>query len=160
VPDIILPDLYSGDDHKEKAEISALSPDQSKTAVFRPGSPLPIQDLKEKSLQRVAGNIFFQAVNKYLKLKETYDKGRSIPLNWPAYIVAYKQIKDLYKQADDDDLKLTSSVVVTNNSFDSDKIRLSDEDGKERNETYLKNLATDPFVYEAKAIMLDWLEKK
>jgi carboxyl-terminal processing protease len=158
-PDIVLPDLYSGDEHKEKSEISALLPDENKPAIFRPGAALPIQQLKEKSAHRVAGNSFFKAVNQYLNLRKVYDKGRIVPMNWPAYLVKYREAQDLYKQADEKQTGMAVAIPVRNNSFDKDLIRLADEDSREGNNFYLKRLGDDPVLAEARAIVLDWVQK-
>ncbi len=157
-PDIVLPDMYSSDEYKEKAEISALKPDMSKPGMYRPGPALPIEELKTKSTERTSKNDYFAAVNKYLQLTEQYEKGRTIPLTWAAYLPQYRLMKDLYNALIENKIASGAALQVRNNSLD--KQRYSAESGysKEANNEFLEKIANDAVLAEARAIMLDWIK--
>ena len=48
-------------------------------------------------------------------------------------------------------------LTVTNNNFDSEKIRFATESGKELNDVYLQQVASDPYIHESFRILQDWL---
>jgi len=163
-PDIALPDIYTGDAFKEKAEISALKPDMTKVAMYKPLPVLPLVDLKTKSAQRIAGNPYFKTI---LKLNELYNQnknGRTVSLAWNSYLQQYKQIMTLVKIADAEEdeeaIKPKGELDVRNNSFDKQRIIHAGEFSKEVNEAYINNISNDPVVMEARAIMIDWNDKK
>jgi carboxyl-terminal processing protease len=56
LPDIELPDIYSDELNKEKANSSALQPDNSKTGIYQAAAALPAQSLKLKSEQRTVND--------------------------------------------------------------------------------------------------------
>ncbi|MFT3980158.1 MAG: carboxy terminal-processing peptidase [Ferruginibacter sp.] len=159
-PDISLPDLYASDDFKEKSEISALKPDMSKTALYKPLSPLPIAELKAKSAQRVSSNPFFNMVKKLNELAVQNNKGATIPLTWNLYLARYKSMTNMQQSLEEGAEKMAAAFPVRNNSFDMERIKRSGEYSQEVNETYLNNISDDPVIAEARAIMLDWTGKK
>lgn len=159
-PDITLPDIYDNDAYKEKAAISALQPDLSKTGIYKPAPALPVAELKSKSAQRVAADPFFKAVNEYARLSAAYQKGRTITLTWAAYLAQYKESRALLQSIDEENLPVSGHLPVRNNSFDKERISLSGDYSREVNDTYLQNVSTDPVIREARAIMLDWTGKK
>lgn len=158
-PDITLPDLYGNEAYKERSAISALQPDMSKAGMYKPAAALPIESLKTKSAQRIAGNVFFKAVNTYTGLTTQYQKGRMIPLTWAGYLAQYKTTKALFKSLDDENIPQADHLWVRNNTFDSERFHLSEGYSREVNEAYLKNVSADPVISEARAIMLDWTGK-
>lgn len=159
-PDIALPDIYGSDAYREKASVSALQPDISKTGIYKPSAALPVAELKTKSAQRVAADPFFKAVNNYTDLSAQYQKGRTIALTWAAYLAQYKESRALLKSIDEENIPAAGHLPVRNNSFDKERIGLSGEYSKEVNDAYLENVSVDPVIREARAIMLDWTGKK
>lgn len=160
IPDISLPDLYDNDNYKEKANKSALQPDQSKAGMYHPLPSLPIEELKIKSAQRVSNNTYYNEIKEFNKWVRSNYNGRTIPLQWPTYIVHYKEITDKFSQLSDDETKKGSvSLVITNNSFDKETVVTSSQKSKEINDTYLKYLKTDRTLEEGYLIMMDWINK-
>ncbi len=162
VPDIILPDLYADDIYKEKANKSALKPDDSKTGMYDALQPLPIQLLQAKSMQRIAANPFFKSITDFNRWMVNYRKGRTIPLQWNTYAVHYNKSKEMFgslKDEDDDSVKSNTGITVTNNAFDRQRINSAAAKTKEINDVYLRHIENDHTLAEAFSIMLDFSSK-
>ncbi|RYY47309.1 MAG: hypothetical protein EOO06_12710 [Chitinophagaceae bacterium] len=158
-PDIPLPDMYSSDAYKEKSEISALQPDRSKPGMYRPGPALPLAALKAKSESRVSGNGYFEAVKAYLLRSELNKRSVTIPLTWAAYLVQHQSGKKLYNALTKNKMPEGDHLLVRNNSLDKQRYDMSGDYSRETNDAYLKQLATDPVIKEARAVMLDLANK-
>lgn len=159
VPDIQLPDVYSDEAYREKANASALLPDNSRVGIYQPAAALPAQALKIKSDQRVSADPHFKAINNFSGWLKTYKAGRTIPLQWNSYAVHYKKtlsmFKDLGKEAEVDN----AGLQVRNNGFDGQRINVSTEHSKEINDVYVKQVRKDNTLAEAYKIMMDWISK-
>jgi len=158
IPDIELPDVYADESYKEKANTSALQPDNSKIGIYQPSAPLPVQALKVKSEQRVSENAFFKTVSVFNKWVKDYHTGRTIPLQWNSYALHYKKAQAVFKELGNDDAELTV-LSVTNNGFDRQRINESTQKSKANNEVYLKHVQKDITLAEAYNIMMDWINK-
>ncbi len=158
IPDIELPDLYSDESYKEKANSSALQPDNSKAGIYQPSAALPVQALKNKSRQRVLGDDYFNTITTFNSWIKEYKAGRNIPLQWSSYAVHYKKILEMFKALGNDDVK-NAAVFVTNNGFDKQRINVSTQHSKEINDAYLKQVQQDILLAEAYKIMMDWINK-
>ena len=158
VPDIVLPDLYSDDQYKEKANSSALQPDNSKAGIYQPAAALPVQSLKSKSEQRISNDAFFKTINTFSTWLKDYKAGRNIPLQWNAYALHYKKIMDMFKELSRDDDAGIALLSVTNNGFDRQRINVSTQHSKDNNEAYLKMVKKDVTLAEAYKIMMDWVK--
>ena len=160
VPDIMLPDMYSDDRFKEKANESALQPDLSKTGIYESSTALPVAALNTKSQQRIAADGYFKAVNNFSAWMTQYHKGRSIPLQWAAYMAHYKKTAEMFELLKEDDETIRTSTFVRNNSFDQQRINVSATESKEINEVYLQQVRADKTIEEAYKILMDWTGKK
>ena len=158
VPDIELPDLYSDDLYKEKANSSALQPDNSKAGIYQPAAALPVQLLKSKSAQRILNDDFFKTINTFSTWLKDYKGGRTIPLQWNGYAVHYKKIMEMFKELGRDDDANVVLLPVTNNGFDRQRINVSTQHSKDNNEAYLKMVTKDITLAEAYKIMMDWVK--
>ncbi len=159
VPDIELPDISSDESYREKANASALLPDNSRTGIYQPAAALPVQPLKIKSEQRVLNDAHFKAINNFSAWLKNYKAGRMIPLQWNTYAAHYKKtlamFKDLGKDADAEN----AGWQVRNNSFDGQRINVSTEHSREINDAYIKQVHKDNTLDEAYKIMMDWIGK-
>jgi carboxyl-terminal processing protease len=160
VPDIALPDLYDDDEYKEKANASALQPDNSKTGIYQPLNALPINILAAKSKQRIDVNTYFKNISSFTNWMQQYKKQRTINLQWAGYAMQYKEAVKMYKQISEDKKSTRSNIAVTNNGFDWQRILQSTERSKEINSTYLKQLESDETLAEAYKILTDWNGKQ
>ena len=158
IPDISLPDMYADDSFKEKANASALQPDNSKTGMYQTLPVLPVSVLRTKSEERTSSDVYFKAIDEFTKWIKQYNSGRIIPLQWPTYAVHYKKSMDMFKLIKDEE-KSTSSITVSNNAFDRQRINLSTDKSKEVNDTYLEQVQKDKYINEAFKIMMDWIGK-
>ncbi|MFT3911552.1 MAG: carboxy terminal-processing peptidase [Ferruginibacter sp.] len=160
IPDIVLPDMYSDDSYREKANKSALLPDNSKVGMYEALKPLPFQQLKTKSEQRVAADPYFRAITAFTNWMSQNRKSQDIPLQWPAYAAHANKLLEMFKLLSEDDEEVKSSVItVSNNAFDKSRISMSSAKSKEINDVYLKHVQADKTVEEAYQIMMDWIGK-
>lgn len=155
VPDISIPDFFSGDWYKEKANASALKPDNSKQGMYELLKPLPVSVLKEKSEQRLRVDSFQLAVNLAVKYLEENITGTNIQLQWTGYVAQKKKVAGMFGKLRDDDRK-SSLFTVTNNNFDRQKVNASTQQQKDINEAYLDLIWSDRELEEAVNIMTDW----
>ncbi|CAN5820545.1 carboxy terminal-processing peptidase [soil metagenome] len=155
IPDISLPDMYSDDSFKEKANASALTPDNSKTGIYQQLPALPIATLRSKSESRIAADLYFKTMSDFSNWIRQYKAGRIIPLQWAGYALHYKKTLNMFKMIGDDH-SVVNGVAVSNNSFDTQRIKLSSIKSREINDTYLGKLQNDHVINEAYRIMMDW----
>lgn len=158
-PDIELPDLYSDESYREKANSSALQPDKSKTGIYQSAAALPVQTLQTKSEQRIAGDSYFNTINAFNRWMKEYKTGRTIPLQWSSYALHYKKILSMFKELGNDTVVTKTVLSVTNNDFDRQRINVSTQHSKENNEVYVKHVQQDVTLAEAYKIMMDWINK-
>ncbi len=159
IPDIELPDVYSDESYKEKANSSALQPDNSKTGIYQPATALPVQLLKPKSEQRVLNDRYFKTIVTFTKWMKDYKTGRTIPLQWNGYAVHYKKTTEMFKELSLDDEVKNVGLSVTNNGFDRQRINESTQKSKANNDVYLEQVQKDITLAEAYKIMMDWIIK-
>ncbi len=159
LPDIELPDIYSDETYKEKANVSALQPDMSRAGIYQQASVLPVQALKAKCEQRILNDNYFKTINSFSKWVKEYKTGRTIPLQWNSYAAHYKKTLEMFKELKNDNEGKINSLQVTNNGFDLQRINVSTQHSKEVNDTYLKQVKKDDALAEAYKIMMDWINK-
>ena len=159
VPDIELPDVYADESAKEKANASALQPDNSKVGIYQAAAALPVQALKIKSEQRIVNDAYFTSISMFNKWVKEYKAGRTIPLQWNSYAAHYKKIMEIFKELSTDEDVVHAGLSVRNNSFDGQRINVSTQHSKENNDAYLKQVNKDVTLAEAYKIMMDWIIK-
>jgi carboxyl-terminal processing protease len=159
VPDIELPDMYADESYKEKANLSALQPDNSKPGIYQPAAALPVQVLAAKSSQRVTGHPYFNTVSTFNSWLAAYRSGRTIPLQWGPYAVHYSKILSMFKALGKNDPENATAIVVRNNGFDQQRVQVSTTHSKEINDAYLQQVKKDILLAEAYQVMMDWTGK-
>jgi carboxyl-terminal processing protease len=160
IPDIDLPDLYADESYKEKANSSALQPDNVRAGIYQPSPVIPVQSLKTKSEQRISNDPYFNSITDFGKWLKEYKNGRTIPLQWNSYAVHYRKTMEMFKQFSKEDGPTGhSTITVTNNGFDLQRINLSAAHSKEINKTYVEHVQEDRVLNEAYNIMMDWIGK-
>lgn len=157
IPDIELPDAYSDESFKEKANSSALQPDNVRAGIYQQLPVIPVQSLKQKSSQRVQAAPFFTGVSAFGQWLKSYRTGRTIPLQWNAYASHYSKTTEMFKQMKPDETATGSVFTAANNAFDMERIRLSGTRSQEINKTYLLHVQNDQVLREACYILLDWI---
>ena len=159
LPDINLPDMFADGSFKEKANSSALQPDNSKLGIYQPAAALPVQVLKVKSEQRTFNDPFFRSINEFGTWLKEYRSGKTVPLQWNSYAVQYKKTTEMFTMIRKAEDAAVPFVTVSNNIFDSQRINVSTGRSREINETYLKQVQQDMTLAEACKIMMDWINK-
>jgi len=156
-PDIIIPDMYAASQKRERNIPSALLPDNAKQAMYQPLKGLPVEKLAAESRKRIETDSIFIQVKKVASWLQQMNEGRDIPLQWPAYTAMYKKSKEMMALVEMVEEQKSKLLTVTNNNFDSEKIRFATESGKELNDVYLQQVASDPYIHESFRILQDWL---
>lgn len=158
VPDITLPDVYADDAFREKANKSALQPDNSKTGMYEALKALPVQSLAAASSQRLAADPYFKAIASFNTWMSQRRKSLQVPLQWPAFAENINKTLEMFQSLrDEDDGKMVTGLHVTNNSFDAEGIRQSTERSNQINNVYLRHIQADKVIDEAYKIMMDWI---
>ena len=158
-PDINFPDVYADVQFKERANESALIPDESKKGTYTSLAQLPINDLKNKSEARVNNDAYFKSMSEFAVWISKYKSGKIIPLQWSNYIDYKRKLKSSFSLFDTEKSNAAKLMNVSNNNFDKQRIDLSDAQEKLVNETYLKNIGQDNELAEACKIFEDWIRK-
>ena len=158
-PDIDLPDVYADVQFKERANESALIPDESKKGTYTAMAQLPVNNLKTKSQARVGSDPYFKSMSEFSLWISKYKLGTSIPLQWSTFIQYQQKIKEAFALLKKDKDNAVKLLTVFNNNFDKQRIDISNSSEKQVNETYLKNIATDNEITEAVKIFEDWIVK-
>ena len=159
IPDIELPDVYALDKFREKGVVSALQPDNSKTAIYRPLPSLPSQELKALSITRVNESSNFKSITQFADLYKTMDGVRVIPLQWADFTSYYKKITDMYSTMQSRASDTKNLLTVNSNSLDKERLQVSTEQSKSINEINIKRIAKDSYIAESYKILEDWISK-
>ena len=157
IPDIELPDVYALDKFREKGVVSALQPDNSKTAIYRPLPPIPYRELKVLSAARVSESSNFKSIAQFADLYKTMDSVRVIPLQWANFASYYKKITGMYNAMQSQASDGKSLLTVTSNSLDKERQQVSTEQSKSINEINIKRIAKDSYIAESYKILEDWI---
>ena len=158
-PDIALPDFFEDISFKEKANTSALKPDNSKVGYYTAASAMPLALLKSKSEARVSGDVFFKTKKIISKYISDSKNGISIPLQWSSFAQYYLKEKERFALFAEDKKDVKTEVVAENNLFDKERFKISDKRITETNNVYLKEIASDKVIAEACKIFEDLLQK-
>lgn len=158
-PDILLPDLYDFIDFREQHLKGALPADSViKKTYYTPLTLLPLRELKQKSLDRIAGSKGFQITAECSKkLATLQSKFDSVSLNWSQYKnLITDEGKEFERLKEVTDIP-TKSFTVANHAFDRHRID-SDTYVKEVNDVWTKNLLCDISLEEAFYIICDYIK--
>ena len=158
-PDIVFPDVYEDVQFKERANESALVPDESKKGIYTSLAQLPIVDLKSKSEIRVVTNAYFKSMKEFAVWVSKYKSKKIIPLQWKSFNDYKAKLKASFSLLDNENIGEAKLMNVFNNIFDKQRIDMLDEQDKSVNETYLKNIGKDNELAEACKIFEDWIKK-
>lgn len=153
-PDIILPDIFDVIDYKESRYANALPYDSiNKKIIYQQLPALPINTLSKNSRQRIATNIAFQDLNKFIK---TYADWMQSPV--PLYPPDFKKYNDdrqaVLKTYRKSIVKPTTTFKVENTSYENQVLQ-ADPYKKELNDLLLKRTQSDIYIEESYSIITD-----
>ncbi len=158
-PDIALPDFFEDISFKEKANVSALKPDNSKVGYYTAATAMPLALLKSKSEARISNDAYFKTKQLVSKFISESKNGINIPLQWSSFSQYYVKQKERFAIFSDDKKESNPEIAAENNLFDKEKFKLSDKRITETNAVYLKQIASDKVIVEACKIFEDLLQK-
>jgi carboxyl-terminal processing protease len=157
IPDILLPDLFSNLDYKEKNDESALLPDDVKPAYYKALPELPTTLLAQKSAERLTANTFFTQLSNFMVWQKKQLAEQKRTLQWASYSKEFNEKIKMYQNVEK--ASSSSNIIVKNNAFDEQRLMQSSSRSKETNTTHLKEITEDAAVLEAYNILMDWLGK-
>ncbi len=148
-PDIILPDAFHAVAYTERSFHNAMTADTIvKKVVFNSLPGYKTEVLSANSKTRVTGNAFFNSLNQFLEAVK--NRSDTIPLEWQAYIAREKKAAvNNIKIAGEQD-----TYTVSNNSFDTNLIRLADY-LEEREAEARHKIRQDHYIGEVLSIIND-----
>lgn len=157
IPDIMLPNIYDGFKTQEQFEAFALKNDSIPTTVKIPKlKPLPIKDLRTKSLSRINSDLPFQSIKNLnqLILDNYFNLDQEYLLTLEN---VYHDMNDYRKQWEifnNPVISHESNFTVKNSTYTKEVMSYS-EDQKLLNKTVLKDIKQDIYIEEAQAILQD-----
>jgi carboxyl-terminal processing protease len=156
VPDIVLPDYFDLSGRKESSSINALIPDSLvKQSYYQPLPPLPVEALRQKSTQRVAQSVPFNALRKATTSGATFEQTTS-----------FNALQFLEKQKEQQKVtrELQQAINEHVNSFnarmvagDEDRLKL-DQYARAFHQASIVEIERDVHLDEACLIMNDLVE--
>ncbi|MEO0468987.1 MAG: carboxy terminal-processing peptidase, partial [Bacteroidota bacterium] len=154
VPDIVLPDEYSRLDLGEKDREFSMAWDEIDPVAYEKwDANYNISKLRAASEARVAENPTFQLILENAeRLKRRQDQ-RDYQLNLEEFRTETDQLSEESKKYEDLEKEI-EALKIESLSADIDYIE-ADDSRKERREKWLKQIQSDPYVYEALLVMKD-----
>jgi carboxyl-terminal processing protease len=154
-PHIILPDQYENLKYREKDNPDALPWDEIQKAAYpMVGPTYEPNNVRQKSMERVAANPIFNAIKESSALTEKMNQ-RIYSLQLIKYRDEQKKIRDAYKKIDDA-AKVINKLQV--NILPSDSTRLSpDQDKFERRKQWITNISKDVYINETTQVVSDMI---
>jgi carboxyl-terminal processing protease len=154
-PHIILPDQYENLKYREKDNPDALPWDEIQKAAYpMVGPTYDPNNVRQKSMERVAANPIFNAIKESSALTEKMNQ-RIYSLQLIKYRDEQKKIRDAYKKIDDA-AKVINKLQV--NILPSDSTRLSpDQDKFERRKQWITNISKDVYINETTQVVSDMI---
>jgi carboxyl-terminal processing protease len=153
IPDIVLPDLLQNSLLSESTQKAALHFDTiTKKVYYYPSSPLPLQELKNKSVKRIKGSRPFQYIQK--KQLDFPDLHSRYPV--PLQIHSFVKFMDNFEEVKD-------SLSQKNTTYSVNQPRLkSCADNLPKNEqdeikTIIKDIQDDIYINEVFMVLDDLL---
>jgi hypothetical protein len=103
-----------------------LQPDNSKTGMYEALKPLPVEQLRSKAGLRMASSAYLKASVILTTGWRKTGRSQNIPLHWPGYVTYINGFMDMFAQLkEEDDEKKVTSLDVSNNAFDKERINMS-----------------------------------
>ncbi len=160
IPDICVPDIYTAISEKESSYAHALIPDSiTKKSYFKPLNPLPLKELKEKSMVRQSTDARLLELNKNIReLSELYHSKRlSVPLDISGYHDVTIKTVNLINKLESISTTSMGLFSVETCNFDDSLINF-DPETKKIYEYYYMNIKDDMYIQEAYNILVDFIE--
>jgi carboxyl-terminal processing protease len=156
-PDIYLPDLLDKISVVEKDKPYVLQPDSvKKKIIFKPNPPLPKEQLRQKSADRVAASTMFTNITKVgNELARVWDEEMKVPLTLQGATNYYKTLADLEERTENA-LRdtLGTGLKAENNNFSKELMDFSDYK-KEQNSRLIEGIQSDIYIKESFLILKD-----
>lgn len=159
IPDVLLPDFYSGFYLKEMDHDRSLSSDSVlKKTYFTPLAEYPLAKLNEQVTERMKSNtdyqLTLQAHDSILLILEETKKG--VELNYDSYSKRFHRISQLTEKLSARTTQENTTYSISNTAYEEQILQM-DEYYRELNQEVLKDLSGDIQLIETFRIMNDLL---
>jgi carboxyl-terminal processing protease len=159
-PDINLPDIFQTlDIHEEKMDFALSADSVSKKSYFKPFNPLPLKELRNKSMQRIdTTKAFAELKSVYSWLSQMVNKKEEpVLLSWQQVYKDYKETA-LQKEIVHENYSNPSTVYEVENSEMDNQRNAVDEYAKEFSRLWTAKLKNDVCLKEAFFILCDYID--
>lgn len=156
-PDIVLKDSWSKDITHEDDELGYIPPDSlDKSLRYQALAPLPLDELKEKSEQRLLKNPYYQNI-----LKELSQENRNVELVLSLTASEFEQNYEALleeNEEEQDEIEFEHDTLnVSNHNYDSDLFRVNSF-LKELDDDVKNEISSDWQIIESFKIIKDYIE--
>jgi len=158
-PHVYQPDIFETVAYRENAKPFALTADSvSRKVYYNPLTPLPVNEISQKSAARMATHPAFRAIEKLNELQRSRGQKntRTIPLHPAAFrnsvLETYQRWQTFQKAIE----STTTLFTVENTGYDKELMRM-DTYSKEINDVLTRNIKQDIYIEEAYQIMKDFI---
>jgi carboxyl-terminal processing protease len=158
MPDIQIPDFMDKIIEREDKYSNAFAADSvDKKFNFNVLSPMPVQNLRQKSIARINNSKYFTQIKSLEKQWENMpDK---VMLNWTDYKAFYNLEKSIMAQFNRETNDTKSNIFTVKNTKSDQEFMKTDVFTKEINTMVLNNLNADFELEESYQIMLDLMAR-
>jgi carboxyl-terminal processing protease len=159
IPDIILPDPYSGIEMGERRDKAALKWDEIPAANYQPvANAVNVAELAALSKKRVAANPTFDVIKESAARIKERENNNVYPLNEMAYKKEMEEASATSKKIEELEKKTTPFEIV-NLREDMQKVNV-DSLAVAKNADWIKNLKKDIYIFETVNIINDMSKVK
>jgi carboxyl-terminal processing protease len=155
MPDILLPDYFSHFPITEKHKQNSLSHDSlSRKTYFQPMKPLPINELRERSVSRLSEDDNFNTI---LALSDSEYRRINFRLNPELFLEDFNKYNQWFKKIEDSSSRISTSYQVKNIGFNESQININPFKS-EYTKTLADEIQTSIYVEEAYHIIKDLIK--
>ncbi len=161
VPDVVLPYLLKAWTPREKDDPEALSNDKvDKSLTYRKSAPLPLEQLAQKSKDRLAADGRFGRVQQASdSLQKNLSQGEIIPLDLEGYFQYRKKLREEMERMMALEERKAESFEAKNNRFAENLAQLSEVE-RLNSEKLIAEIQNDIYLEETYRILLDLINHK
>ena len=158
IPDVSLPTVYDETEIGEKAYRTSLDLEEvDKKTYYYPLKPLPLDELRNKSAQRIDTHDGFKALKTANQEREEKDESYKFPLDYQSFVKYYDEYLDVDKQETKPKANTQGPYIVNNPAYLIEIAEMTDPK-KKINEEVIRGIRDDMYIQEAYQILTDLID--
>ncbi len=157
-PDVLLPDLFSMLDYRERTQRHFLKPETiQKKTYYTPLAPIPTDVLRESSSQRLNKSEFFTEVSNHRKHMSPYVQNGKF--NVPLTPEGFQQMNQLSQDKKTDKTPVADRYKISLTKFNQ-RVNTIDAYGSKTFELFMGDISRDNYILESLNILNHYLSLK